>query len=238
MSDEVKFIFKTLMKVPVFIIVSFLILNMFAFFFIYFKVLGLSYVVMQTAVENNYLPPTEIRTLCKYAQTFEDIPMVTNAAIVVAKNGNDYTYTQDVGDNTYIYQSSKDETGKDRAQNSEGGGGELGTKSYEYVDMESQTDGTALKKVQYGKSVTVGVHCGYKLVWPLGYKETINGVTTKNADDDGTNGVEGYNTGKNFAGFKSDEQLASDREDKATMIQFDICHTVPGLKYYPDLLAN
>ena len=51
MSDEVKFIFKTLLKVPVIIVVSFLILNIFAFFFIYFKVLGLSYVVMQTAVK-------------------------------------------------------------------------------------------------------------------------------------------------------------------------------------------
>lgn len=231
MSDEVKFIFKTLLKVPIIIIVSFLVLNIFAFLFIYFKVLGLSYVVMQTAVENNWLPPTEINTLCNYAHTFEDIPMVTDSAIIVKADGSgNYTYVQAVNDLTHIQHSGD-------AQNSEGAGGNFGTKHYTEVAIDSQQSGTALQKVQYGKTVTVGVHCGYRLVWPLTYKETINGVDSKNLDQDGTEGVAGL-TGDSFAGFKSEDELKNDRAEKETLINFDICHTVPGLKYYPDLLTN
>ena len=66
MSDSVKFIFKTLIKVPCYIMVAYFILNIFAFAHTYFKMLGFSYVVMQTAVENNYLPETEYNQLNSY----------------------------------------------------------------------------------------------------------------------------------------------------------------------------
>jgi hypothetical protein len=66
MSDSVKFIFKTLIKVPCLIFVAYFILNIFAFCYTYFKMLGFSYVVMQTAVENNYLPTTEYNQLNAY----------------------------------------------------------------------------------------------------------------------------------------------------------------------------
>lgn len=66
MSDGVKFIFKTLIKVPCYIMVAYFILNIFAFAHTYFKMLGFSYVVMQTAVENNYLPDTEYSQLKAY----------------------------------------------------------------------------------------------------------------------------------------------------------------------------
>lgn len=66
MSDSVKFIFKTLIKVPCYIMVAYFILNIFAFAYTYFKMLGLSYVVMQTAVENNYIPETEYQQLTNY----------------------------------------------------------------------------------------------------------------------------------------------------------------------------
>ena len=66
MSDGVKFIFKTLIKVPCYIMVAYFILNIFAFAHTYFKMLGFSYVVMQTAVENNYLPETEYNQLKAY----------------------------------------------------------------------------------------------------------------------------------------------------------------------------
>lgn len=68
MSDSVKFIFKTLLRVPILIIISYIIFNIFAFGLSYFKMLGLSYVVMQTAVENNYIPSDERATLERYMQ--------------------------------------------------------------------------------------------------------------------------------------------------------------------------
>ncbi len=231
MSDEVKFIFKTLLKVPIIIVVSFLILNLFAFFFVYFKVLGLSYVVMQTAVENNYLPKTEVNTLCNYAYTFEDIPMVTNAAIIVGRDSsNNYEYTQTAVDTSQLISGSDDDSGKNAI-------GDVGTKNYNYHAPDSGDANTALHKVQYGKPVTVGVHCGYKLVWPLGYKETIDGVDATGTSQGVGDGVQGFD-GTGVTAFKGTAQLENDRADKETLIQFDICHTVPGLKYYPDLLSN
>lgn len=69
MSDNVKFIFKTLLKVPIIIFVMYFVFNLFVFALTYFRALGVSYVVMQTAVENNYIPEQEMNTLQNYANS-------------------------------------------------------------------------------------------------------------------------------------------------------------------------
>lgn len=66
MSDSVKNIFKALIKVPIIIVVSFAIFNVFAFTLSYMKVLGLSYVTLQTAMENNFIPAGEQQTIQDY----------------------------------------------------------------------------------------------------------------------------------------------------------------------------
>lgn len=80
MNDSVKFIFKTLIKVPVIILVSYFIFNLFAFTFTYFRLMGLSYVVMQTVVENNFIPEDEKQTLTNYINSLET-GVVNNLAI-------------------------------------------------------------------------------------------------------------------------------------------------------------
>lgn len=76
MSDDVKFIFKTLIKVPVIIFESYLIFNLFCFMFIFFKTLGIQYVVMQTVVENNYIPASDLTKLEDYLGDLEQIQFV------------------------------------------------------------------------------------------------------------------------------------------------------------------
>lgn len=71
MNDSVKFIFRTLLRVPIIILVSYLIFNLFAFTFTYFRLLGYSYVAMQTVVENNFIPPDELNTLTDYLNSLE-----------------------------------------------------------------------------------------------------------------------------------------------------------------------
>lgn len=71
MEDSVKFIFKTLIKVPVIIVVSFLIFNIFAFVISYTRLLSFSYIVMQVATENNYIPNSEKNMLENYASELE-----------------------------------------------------------------------------------------------------------------------------------------------------------------------
>lgn len=194
MADGVKFIFKTLIKVPIIIAVSYGVFNIFAFCFIFFKVLGLSYVIMQTAVENNYLPQRELEQLYDYVkQMEEDIYMIENADIIVGYDGTNYIVT----------------------------GG----------DMSPATiDNDARHKVQYGKTVTIGITCDYIFIWPLDYR------TNSSGDVERSEGFYG-NSGTVDTGF-SDESI-KDAIDNNTAIETNnnivITYTVPGLKYYPDL---
>lgn len=96
MSDSVKFIFKTLIKVPCFIMASFLIFNIFAFSFTYFRLLGFSYLLMQTAVENNYIPPAEENQLKAYLNGITSAYMVDNATITYGDSNNRKQYGQPV----------------------------------------------------------------------------------------------------------------------------------------------
>lgn len=76
MSDDVKFIFKTLIKVPVIIFECYLVFNVFCFMFIFFKTLGISYVVMQDVVENNYIPDADMVELQDYLDDLKEIQFV------------------------------------------------------------------------------------------------------------------------------------------------------------------
>lgn len=87
MTSGVKFIFKTLIKVPVIILASYLVINILAFTFTYVKLLGFSYVVQQVAVENNYIPPEEIITLTNYLATLET-DFVDNIELVLKDEEN------------------------------------------------------------------------------------------------------------------------------------------------------
>lgn len=197
MSDSVKFIFKTLIKVPVIIAVAYGVFNIFAFCFIYFKMLGLSYVVMQTAVENNYLPQKELGTLYDYVhQMDEDIEMIENASIIVGidEDGNYLSMDND-------------------------------------KDTSPEYDNDARRKQQYGKQVTVGVTCDYIFIWPLDYRAADDGVAEK------TQGLDG-NTGAVDTGFSPDlmQEAAANGSAIRSNNAIQITYTVPGLKYYPDLL--
>ena len=58
MEDGVKFIFKTLIKVPIIIVVSYLIFNIFSFTVAYFRLYSVAQMVNSIVMENNYIPGT------------------------------------------------------------------------------------------------------------------------------------------------------------------------------------
>lgn len=169
MAENVKFIFKSLIKVPIFIFVAFFIFNIFTFFFIYFKMLGISYVVMQTAVENNYLPQQELTTLNKYMTSLNKISYVENAHIVVDNDTSGATLYN--GSGSYL-----DEKGNAKALTSDGH--------------------NSVTRRQYGNYIVTGVYCKYKIIWPLQYVETMHdtnaGVAGTNSSNNNT--VETSNT--------------------------------------------
>ena len=148
--------------------------------------LGVSYVVMQTAVENNYLPQSELSKLYAYIQEMDnDIEMIENADIIVGVDSS----LNEGDDGYYIFT-----------------GGNFSS---------ALGEGDARKKVQYGKSVTVGVTCDYVFIWPLDYRR----------DTEAEDRVEYQPI--------SDEMIANGGKSNNNI---SIVYTVPGLKYYPDLL--
>lgn len=169
MAENVKFIFKSLIKVPIFILVAFFIFNIFTFFFIYFKMLGISYVVMQTAVENNYLPQQELTTLNKYMKNLNKISYVENAHVVVDNDTSGATLYN--GSGSYL-----DEKGNAKALASDGH--------------------NSVTRRQYGNYIVTGVYCKYRIIWPLQYVETMHdtnaGVAGTNSNNNNT--VETSNT--------------------------------------------
>lgn len=205
MSDSVKFIFKSLIKVPIIIFIAFFIINLFSFFFLYFKMLGISYVVMETTVENNFLPTTETDALLNYMETVSRISCVNDAGIVIKdETGNSAEYiTGKTGHAVYR---------------------EDGTK----IVSNYQSYGTgALKRQQYGSSQTVGVYCEFTIMWPLTQAETINGGEVIGYD--GT----APGTGRVLGGAELEQKREDDKHK--VKIPIKITYTIPGLKYYPDM---
>lgn len=171
MSDSVKFIFTTLMKVPILIFIAYGIFNLFAFCFVFFKMLGVSYVVMQTAIENNYLPHTELLTLYEYVDSFNDITMIENASIIVGGTG------LDTASPNYVAMSGATDTTATLSQ--------------------TANSSDARRKVQYGHTVTIGVTCDYVFIWPLTYRVPgHNGAATPVQDPSNAQNA-GINTARN-----------------------------------------
>ena len=99
----------TLLKVPVYIMVAFFIFNLFAFTFIYFKMLGISYVVQQTAIENNYIPAAEKKTICDYMKdNLANISMVENVGLCYGDNSYlDVTKADSINPKTGAFQKKQ-----------------------------------------------------------------------------------------------------------------------------------
>lgn len=231
-SDGVKFIFKTLIKVPIIICIWYFVFNIFAFMFIYFKTLGVSYTVMQTAVENNYISEAEVDSIQDYLDTLNATPFVSYACVVTnaKKENGKYTYTL-----AYTF----DPTGKQRS-----------------TEQSSAQNNDARLRRQYGKTVTCGVRCKYKIQWPLTYNETFSNYDRNNyKQGDIVNGIDGTGGSTIDSGTNNMKKLADSRHsvylqdssDSSTDTSSNsasavggmaFIYTVPGLHYYPDLNTN
>lgn len=214
MNDTVKFIFKTLTKVPIIIFTCFFIFNIFAFFFIYFRMLGISYVVMQTAVENNFIPQTEFDTIEDYLSNVANITNVDSAGIVVGMSGDSILYVPaNNRGNIFLVDANGTETHHN---------------TFTFGDVA-----TATAKHQYGVNVTCGVYCNYTIIWPLDYRYTGD----RDAITDRTNpGNDGNYTYNNVPGYDGVAETGNASYLSAfARLPIKIVYTVPGLKYYPDL---
>lgn len=86
MENSIASIFKILIKIPIIISVSYLILNVFAFALCYFKILGASYSLQQIVMENNYLPTNEAKAFDNYLDGLESSFLDNITAVVYTDN--------------------------------------------------------------------------------------------------------------------------------------------------------
>ena len=140
MSDGVSFIFRTLIKVPVVIFSSFLVFNLIMFTFAYSQALGISYVVMQTVAENNYLSGSQLQQINNTLADFNSIEYVqVNLIGGTTNSGNDYAYLDTNGNVIRV-------------------GGE---------EVSLDSNSSVKSKRQFGSSVICGIRYNYKMIWPL-----------------------------------------------------------------------
>ena len=108
--------------------------------------------------------------------------------------------------------------------------------NYTYVDSASLmavgSDTKALNRRQYGNEVTCGVRGEFQIIWPLLPNEQLTNDTRFGMYFDG-NTWQSQNPE-----FQSESELEAERQDSkhSVIIPLEIVFTVPGLKYYPDML--
>lgn len=234
MADEVKFIFKTLIKTPVIIMIFYAIFNLLFFFYIYFQMLGFSYVVMQTAVENNYLPSAELATLKDYIYDMDIRNSQLNHCHIIVgvsdSDSSDYAMVRKglvngSGSSTsdVVVSMKKVQAIRGNAESSN-------------ADRVSGISSTynALRRKQYGSAVVVGCYADYTIVWPLRPDEQITGYSE--ATGATSNVAAGMNNGAADS-YVGEAELEARRHDSRHEVKLPMhfVYKVPGLKYYPDL---
>lgn len=154
MADDVKFVFKTLIKVPLTVIIAYMVMNIILFANFYFKYLGYSYIVMQTVYENNYLPTAEQNTLLATA--------------------NDTLNNSDLIYRTYICVDTNSGTSDDEFKRQMGVNDKLviDNNATSFTKASATVIGSNNKRVQYGKKIQV--HVGYVFKMMLPFNHTNN----------------------------------------------------------------
>lgn len=214
----------------------FMVFNVVMFASFYFKLLGIQYVVMETAMQNNYIPSQEATTVQAYLYNTVDhgAQYIDDCAYYVytdypSENVDDLPYTESQGSAYNFAASNPDEV-------------------YHPDDSTEYASSYAGTKSQYGSKIRVVVQGRYTFIWPLMPNEQTEEYTI------GPNGelitgkaVDGYTRaeeGELGVGVADDRVVYADsaeleerRKDSHHNVGVDLrfSYIVPGLKYYPDL---
>ena len=92
MENGVTWIFRTLIKVPIIIMTSFVILNIFAFTVSYFRIVGASNTIQQVVMDNNFIPAHELETFNNYLASLETA-YLQDIKVVIDTDVDDTTST-------------------------------------------------------------------------------------------------------------------------------------------------
>lgn len=206
MDGGVKFIFKTLIRVPCLIVAAYMIFNLFCFTLTYFKMMGASYAIMQVAMENNYIPEQELKSLNSYVQQFNS--EVSNNNVAEA-NGTGMISDISITKSTNTVIAGRDESGN----------------HFERVEVGDRK--------QYGEIITYGLSYRYNWIWPLRSDQLFKTTGETDNTDGSSRGVAGLSNGSTSMRSRAQYIQENGTVDSAGTISFN--HSVPGLQYYSDL---
>lgn len=208
----VKKVFSILAKVPCYICIGYLIANIVLFLGYYIKALGISYAVMEVAVENNYIPNAELSTLSKTLSKIGS-PVQEDEQYVMAE-GNTAIITPTVSDfGIYINTNQSVDMSDAELYVFNAATGE----TPEFSSTSRLTTTSSNVRRQYGKEITVGVGYVYHAVLPI----PVEGKT--------------YSADESVFGQEVQGGNISNWIYNRAATPVRITYKIPGLKYYPDL---
>lgn len=226
MSDNVWFVFKTLIKIPVYTAIVYIIFNCFMFGGAYFKMLGASHAIEMMVLEDNFISDSNLDILREDNGFLSSlITRITPRLYVVDVKESDFVEANPY-DSGYILDanlSAEDADGVD-------------------VGIEgTRIDGVATRRTQFGEMRVCGIVWEYHWIMPLLPSEQTNRfIEFNNTTNQAVGGWDNFNRTPGTDSPISTVDagtLANRREEKADLGTFEIrfLYKVPGLKYYADM---
>lgn len=223
----VKKVFSTLLKVPCYIVIGYLVANIIMFGLYYFRALGISYVVMQSAVENNYIPTSELSALNATLSEYNSLTATAESALA---SGEDLSNVQQRAANeagaeninvplvshfaVFIDTSNSGKTAEDLYVQDSSEDGIVASDGSLNLNNGVTTPSCNVR-AQYGQNITVGIGYIYTFMMPMPAKK------------------DGIHSGAVWGETESSTVMEYEKHWYSNAIR--ISYKVPGLKYYPDL---
>lgn len=227
MADGVKFVFKTLFKVPVIILAAYLIMNVLGIVTTYFKVQGVQYGLENIVVENNYVSQSDLTKLMPQlwalgyhydGGSWTKIPYVEQIGFIIQ---------DDAGNEIEIPLQAPNAGGTNAAN--------AATVAVNNVNSHfTNMDLSPMNRTQYGSAKVIGFYAHYAVLWPLTVYDTGGQAVT---GYDGGNWQTTATAGNAGAIFTGSQAATTDNgKDHARVVEVPIrlSNTVVGIKYYSD----
>jgi len=241
MSDGVKFVFKTLFKVPIIILVAYFFLNIMGLVTTYFKVQGMQYGLENIVTENNYISVNDLTKL---------MPQIWSLGY--HNNGGTWERISYVAEVGILVQNESGDEFRIPLQAPDAAGTNANAAAIDLTDNVNacfaDTNNSPMGKSQYGRAKMVGCYANYEVLWPLTvYDDAATGVFM-----DGTvqnPAVTGYDSNDPSAwqnaaasqtrqtGIFTANNASGDIHDHAStvIVPIGMHSTVVGIKYYADM---
>ena len=242
MSDGVKFVFKTLFKVPVIILAAYLLMNILGLATTFFRVQGVQYGLENVVTENNYISRADLTKLMPQVWALgyskDDAGQWRKIAYV---DEIGFLVQNESGDEFRVPIPAPNTTGTNASIAAEN---IITNANMHFADSTN----SPLARSQYGRSKVVGCYADYVVLWPLTVYD--NSVTGSSFDGNPGQVVQGYDNGNWQESYTTlgeggiftgnapvTGDYATDTRSHANniIVPLTMRNTVVGIKYYADL---